>query len=470
MKIFLTSILVLWGLSLVGCMPVERFWWSPGGDRAVVVLDQEAHLVDETGAIQRRIPLGSEAAKTWIDDVDWFAEGERFAAHRIRVFEEWTDARECLPPDEAERIEEVAAGMPEILTAAVLVGGDAERPSALLDRIPGADSDLLRSAFFLSLETRPAEIERALANAPRCRAALKEDRDEVDRYLVHEIVIVDLSGEEGGEAEIILATSELIRSPTLSPPGTAIAFSRKQEDKNLYSIEMIPLGSGLPVTVVKGAHESVSWTDDGRAVVFVAPAANEGILKQIKRVTVFGGSGELLDPKNRQTMNLAAAVIPFAPRIEKLPGNKILFASQDVRFPVANAEVHYEAHLYQVSADDGSLEQIATSPGALPMNLGFFVASPDGKRVAVVESDTDAVAVVDVETGRTELVSPAHENWRCRTLPAWKSNEELTFAALDEATGATRWRLWRNDEETQILSRDWPVDATDDWLEKKEDP
>ena len=67
------------------------------------------------------------------------------------------------------------------------------------------------------------------------------------------------------------------------------------------------------------------------------------------------------------------------------------------------------------------------------MNLGRFVAPPDGTRVAVVESDTDAVAVVEVrQVGsnwflpltRTEVSDPSP---RCA--------EKMFLASIRKAAG-----------------------------------
>jgi hypothetical protein len=112
---------------------------------------------------------------------------------------------------------------------------------------------------------------------------------------------------------------------------------------------------------------------------------------------------------------------------------------------------------------------VPTAPGDLPANLSFFTPSPDGKRVAIVESDTDAVAVVDLATGKTDIVSAAHPRWGGRTMPAWKSATELTFAALDKPTGAPKWMYWIPDAGVRSISKTWPPDATRDWLNEKKD-
>lgn len=451
-------------------MPIERFWWSPDGERAVVVLDQVPHLVNGQGQILEKLSLDDErASKTLIDGTEWLPDGKQFIAHRVRAFESWEDARANLPETEVAEIERLAKGVPEVLKAAVLVGGDSERPDGLLKRISGANQDFLRNAFLLALETQPEKVRDSLKNAPTSLAALEEQREEFEQFLVHDIVLIDLSDSENGAPEVILQTSEAIQSPTISPKGTAVAYAKKQENQNLFTIEVCPFEKGRSTVVVADAHDSIAWTEDGRSIVYMAPVANDGILKQIKKVTVFDGDGNLLNSKSRPITNLATAVVPFAPRIERLPGDEILFASQSGSVPVATSETPYEASLYRVSAKGGPIVRIPTSPGALPMNLGFFIASPDGERVAVVESDTDAVAVVEIETGRTELVSPAHDGWQCRTIPAWKSSDELTFAALDPDSGEIHWKSWSRTEENGVLSESWPEDSTADWLEKKKD-
>jgi hypothetical protein len=110
---------------------------------------------------------------------------------------------------------------------------------------------------------------------------------------------------------------------------------------------------------------------------------------------------------------------------------------------------------------------VPTAPGDLPVNLGFFTASPDGKRVAVVESETDAVAVVEIDSGKTQIISPPHPRWQCRTMPAWKSATELTFAALHD--GGPAWMLWREGEPLRCISESWPKSSTAKWLEQKND-
>jgi len=67
-----------------------------------------------------------------------------------------------------------------------------------------------------------------------------------------------------------------------------------------------------------------------------------------------------------------------------------------------------------------------------------------------------------------EVISPSHPDWQCRTLPAWKSASELTFAAVGKS-GYPEWMLWSKTDGVRTISVKWPAKATGDWL-KQEDP
>lgn len=85
---------------------------------------------------------------------------------------------------------------------------------------------------------------------------------------------------------------------------------------------------------------------------------------------------------------------------------------------------------------------------------------------AVVESDSDALVVVNLDTGGMDLVSAPHPFWKCRTLPSWRNDTELTFAALDDS-GKIQWMLHKTKGDFKNLSKTWPERATEAWLEYK---
>ncbi|MEX2577957.1 MAG: hypothetical protein WD342_02775 [Verrucomicrobiales bacterium] len=467
MKIYFQFIWLVAALLVAGCVPNERFWWSPDGSRAAVVIDHRLHLADETGAIVESLPVeGSTHKSALVEGVDWLPDGDGFVTSRIRAFSQWADARPLLSDEEAGRIEALSQGMPGLLEAAVLLGGDAENPAALLERVSSDETAAARNAFLLALERQPELVRESLKDAPKARAGLED----AGAYLVHELALIRLAGTETSpRTEILLSSIEAVASPRVSPRFPVVAYGRREASGPLVAVKLLSLEGKEPAAALEEVHESFGWSADGRSLVFMVPLAKDtGLLKHLRKTTVLDGSGNRIGRKERETDNLATTVVPFAPRLDVLPDGRILFASQTGSIPVSAAETPHEAHLYTVAATGGVAVRIPTAPGALPMDLGHFVASPDGRLAAVVESETDAVAVVDLESGETEIISPSHPGWQCRTLPNWKSAKELSFAALNDSTGEIEWKLWTRRGGTKPLGKDWPEGATDGWLAKKD--
>ncbi|OYW20084.1 MAG: hypothetical protein B7Z55_07795, partial [Planctomycetales bacterium 12-60-4] len=199
-------------------------------------------------------------------------------------------------------------------------------------------------------------------------------------------------------------------------------------------------------------------------------------LQSIQQITVMQESGALMKPSRGSRSGgghlpearlLALAIMPERAALHPLPDGRILFASQPITLPVVESRPKLEPLLHLIAADGQSLSTIPTAPGDLPTDLNYMVVSPDGKRVAVVEEATDAVAVVEVSSGKTEIISAPHPNWSCETVPAWKSATELTFAALDEKTHAPCWMLWSAEKGKRSLSSQWPAAAMHDWLSER---
>jgi hypothetical protein len=170
-------------------------------------------------------------------------------------------------------------------------------------------------------------------------------------------------------------------------------------------------------------------------------------------------------------VTLATLLTVNQPALQVLADGRVLFSGSPITLPMAGANFEPESRLFVISADGRSVQPVPTVPGDLPADLAHFEASPDGKRVAVVEGGTDAVAVVEIDSGKTQIISPPHPLWQCRTMPAWKSATELTFAALhgEGDRAAPAWMLWSEADGLRSLSEKWPADSTSGWLEKKKE-
>jgi hypothetical protein len=401
--------------------------------------------------------------------VSWLPDGTGFVLLRIQKRSTWEEARALLPAEEASEIERRALAIPSLLSAAVAMAGDADAIETLFDTISVREKALVLAAFFCARERQWAAIEAALLAAPKGGEILAKLKEEPAPFRVHDICLVKLHGEQlEGEPRSIIRSIHPLVLPAVSPEYPAVAYWRVvDEDKGVF-LEVCTLDGKSRLQVAPSKSAMFDWAADGRSLVFAASVADEDVLFQkIRKVAVLQESGNLME--KIEPSDLAVAIVTNPIRICALPDGRVLFASQPATLPAPSKSLDLAPRLYLISADGKSVDPVQTAPGDLPTNLSYFAASPDGKRVAVVESDTDAVAVVELATGKTEIVSPAHPNWRCRTMPAWKSATELTFAALDSPAGKPKWVLWTQGKGIRSISDQWPEGATSGWLEEKKD-
>jgi hypothetical protein len=463
--------------TLAGCLPEERFWWSPDGRRAVVMVEDRLHAVTLGGTLAG--PLLPESEHRFAPDlpkgVCWEADGRSIITTRVRTFATWGEAKKAAPELEAAHVERLAGAMPALVAASLLLAGKDEGVAeieTLVAKLPLPEKGLLKLALHAAWERDRAGMEKALAGAPpgsRITASLESEQNP---YQVHEICRIPLQGtRREGEVQPLVQSLQPLIFPAVAPRYGWIAYLRFLEAEELAVLEVVQGDGSTRVEVARGVGGALAWTSDGKALVYNAPVTGkEQFLQRLKRRTLEDGKGGLL-PGDRMApaLDLAVFVPPATARILCLPGGKVLFAGQPVSLPVEGAGPDPAPKLYLVPDSGGAITAVPTRAGDLPTDLGYFTASPDGRYLAVVESGTDAVGVVDLGTGSFELVSPAHVQWRCRTLPAWRTDTELAFAGLSPSGGdAPAWLMWSPGARVRLLSEGWPAGATRSWLEKEQ--
>lgn len=458
-RLFLPVLLLL----LAGCFPEERVWWSPQGDRALVSLEGRLHLADEDGRLSEALPGDVPMNDALVKTASWLRDGSGFVAQRTRVAANWDELRGLIPAEEIREVEMMLPLVMPLLEAAAKLGTGAK---TLEDVTAGmSERQLTRFAHATrrAFEQEPERVERLLLALPKGADLAASFTKPGSGYELSELCVFKLA--DGAAAETRSLARSLLNPalmPHVSPGHGALAFLTLDDDGESAALEVITLDGGARRTVARRVSAAFDWTPDGRALVFMAPLGGEGEkLQGIHRVEVITEAGALAQPGRQAT--LATAITLSRPVVRVLADGRVLFASQPVTLPAVGTGPELSPRLFIIAADGSAVTPVPTAPGDLPVNLGFFTASPDGKRVAVVESETDAVAVVEVDTGRTDLISPPHPRWHCRTMPAWKSATELTHAALHE--GAPAWMLWQVGGKTRRLSETWPASATAKWLE-----
>lgn len=421
----------------------------------------QLRITDESGkTLQVPDFPGSGRESSVTEDVVWLSDGEALIVHRLRGFHSWSDAKGELPKDEALRIEELAESIPMILGASIALGGGGDNLDAILGRLHPGEPDTLRNAFYLSFERDPGALLEIFSEAPKLRSQLERESDDSMRFLVNQLDLVRWNRK--GETAILSLSSGavLLSGMTISPDARRLLIGRRLGEKSLVDLYSINLESGAETRVARRVFPAFAWQDDATVLALAPVVGSNSVLKQLKRFPL-GDTGT--NQTNVET--LATALVPFLPRIEVLADSSVLLASQEEALPAAGASPHPGSALYRYVAETRELLRVPSPEGALPMNLGFFAASPDGERAAVVESDTDAVAVVELSSGSVAVISEPRPNSKCRTLPAWRNADELSFARFNQETRKVEWLIWERNGRIRVLNDDWAPDLTADWIE-----
>jgi hypothetical protein len=397
----------------------------------------------------------------------WLPDSKGLVVLRQLTVTNWHEITRLVPRHETAPVEALVLGLPGLIKGALLAAdGD---PSAVEEKffkpLKLEIGPALAAALMCYRDTQPnafSELFRGIKQADQ----LKKELVEASTADVQEVSILRLDGNKlAGQPLVLERTLAEIGEPRPSPSAPALAFLRD----NVLTVAPLD-GSTNRVVVDDKVVGSFDWTADGKSLVFASQLSDrwdQGAinLAHIKQCHVVGTNGALVAA---DTLLLGTAAFPFMPRVRCLPNRLVLFASQPLQLPQPPTAVT-EARFYVIDPAKGtnSAPALISSPdrSGLPADLAAFSLSPDGRYIAIAESGSDAVTIMEVATGRLEVISP-NRGARSRTLPAWRGSDELYFAALpDISAKRPEWMHWRKDAKPRGFSIGWPDAAVQNLVE-----
>jgi hypothetical protein len=325
-------------------------------------------------------------------------------------------------------------------------------------------SEFLSPTILYLLGTQPAALQQVIQGCKN-PAKLEADLSNLSTTRVSEVSVLLLADNQSSDSPRAIERSLTdLQQPRPSPSAPVVAFLRGD------TLVVAPLdGATNRVSVADKVEGVYDWTPDGKSLVYTVRLTESGSsdinVGRIERRTVVGATAALVAG---DILPLALSGSGFTPRVRCLPDGRVLFAGLQQQLP-APALAMRESRFFLLDPSQGTNAMpvaISTAVGALPQDLAAFAPSPDGRQIAIVESGSDAVAVLDLVTGNLEVVSPKR-GWKSRVLPAWRGPDELYFAAMPDASSARPELLVRRKGGgPQVFSRSWPDGAVSGLLEK----
>jgi dipeptidyl aminopeptidase/acylaminoacyl peptidase len=275
---------------------------------------------------------------------------------------------------------------------------------------------------------------------------------------------------EGGEPRVITSGPNNDRAPRWSPDGSTLAFLSDRAEAGqfqLYLLERRALGEARSTPHVEGTVESIAWSPDGSSILLgVAgrgadlaggqgsgthsawtddlpdwmPRVEGGVAEhQWRRLYLYDVAADVMSLLSRDGLNVWEAVWAGSNRIAAIASKQ------------PDEGAWYDASLALIDAQSGQ-ERTLFRPR---WQLGMPAASPDGKRLTVIEalcSDRLLVAgmltLVDPATGQSRVVDTHGVDV---TYLVWRDASRLVYGGIrkfesvvgeyDTETGKTR-ELW----------------------------
>lgn len=447
---FWPIMLLLAAVMVCGCIP-RRMFWSPDGQRAVIIAEDGLRLCDADGKLSDPVAKG-------VDMVVWSPDSRRFIAARTTKAKTWEQAAAVLSP---ERREALLKAADQLLAEMFAYSGDWDE---FKPQVAAQVSEGELAALLLYLrEHRRTSLPEKLAEKWKGFETIA-----VDLHLLEPWTVSD-SGAAVGPS--IVRTLDAVTDLRISPDGRVVACTQRISSIHSpgFRLSVFPVDGGSMRMVADPVAAYPDWTSDGRRLVYATTHAlhvegDDSLqLGTIAERNVCDASGAVLKEFGAP-QDLVGLVFSPHVKIRCLPDGRVLFCAVEVTLPVTSKDMPRRASLFTIDpARQATVARLIPrdAEANLPDGLavGGFEVSPDASRIAVSDSRKSIVCVLTVASGAIESVvnQPDAE---LRSLPVWRNSQELCLIVPPkyEAGSPDRYEivLWSGRDRAGCLSCRWP--------------
>ncbi len=450
--------------ALAGCIPEKRVVWSPDGTRAAVIAADGLHLCSPDGALSKPLLAGARR-------VAWFPDNKRLLVLHTTKAKTWADVEKLITP--AQR-DSVAVSAKELREQVLAFNGpwDKFKPR-FTQPLTGGE----QAAALIYLRDKLGD-----GLAKHVGTTWKEfEQMELD---VWNAQVFDVGADSIMPGKNLVVSIDELQSPSVAPSAKLAAFARPRGagDNPAYELVVIATdaASNAPILVAaKNVSLNYDWSPDSRSLAYIYTASSNDEdrsaiqLGALATIDIADASGKLLVEPAKQDDRAGLLFQQFL-TVRWLKDGRLLFSSYETSLPATTRDMPQQWTLFAIDPRmSASVLRVLPRDVAfqLQKELPWFDVSPDGRRV-LLPGTAGRVALFDLATSEsTEIVTDNDPDGDLRTLPVWRNNDEACVAVPPGSSMGTASRceiiLWKDPKQARMLSKNWPAEATENWLTPK---
>ena len=458
-------------LLLAGCDPEKLLVWSPDGKRCAVIGPEGLHLADAEGNLSPLLlPHAVSAA--------WLPDSKRLAVQVKLESAKWADAEPLLDHDRRKRILERAERV--LLLAKAVPQTDLEGLfESVADPEEESTADVALPMFVYLRDTRGKEMADRFGEAYTKHAS---EPITLGLVRIYDVTADQVQGAKLAERVTVAASFAGFSEIRPNPKSDVLALVEGASDYRRIMIATLD-GKTPPKTVADLVARYPDWSHDGKSLLYVRantpPDKNDSLrLGGLRRLTLLDESNKLLSPlpvdrttmvtnadgSTNETPSSAEVLAGFLYsewiKVRALPNGRVLFSGVEAQLPATAADMPTTPTLFAIDPNHPTISRVLPRglDASLPAGVHHFEPSPDGARIAL-PGVGGQLAVVQLSTGNLTELSPRKSDQALKLIPAWRNNEELSYATLNpqdkKRPGEFTLFSVKNDA-PKPLSKQWP--------------
>lgn len=459
-------------LSAACCVP-KRVYWSPDGQRALILTEQKTWATTADGELLK-------TPQVVFEQVAWFPDSKRFVGVHTQPLSTWAEVKKELTDEQVSRIAGLETEFREAIAEA-----DGSLDNVLKNLHAPLSSSELLALWIYTRERSPerlqselgdkwADLSKLTLNLHVLQSGQIGDGEmtlgpPVARML-DEIALASLHVSPNGKLLAYVVKNAVAKSAN-GPSGGASAPADTGG-----ALMLLAFGENTRPTVVADfAAWRSDFTPDSRHLIYATtkpvPQGENVVLGSIQARQVVDEQGNI---QVADAEDLAGIVYFPDTKIVCLEDGHILFSAAAISLPMATADAAGGLSLFSMDPEHRatiapmltrSVESKAPTAG---LERGIFDVRPDGHAVTLVGSeDGGEVAYYDFPSGQLEFIVPREkEDWKLFEQPAWRTNEELSLVVPPGHEWGSPDRpeliLYSiESKQTRAISKSWPAELMD---------